>query len=101
MFAIVTIAGKQYKVTKGDELTVDKLSGAVGDVVTFKEVLLTSDGKTTIGTPTVTGAMVKAKIVEQLKGEKMDVYRYKSKVRYRKHIGFRPLQTKLEILSIS
>lgn len=101
MFAVVTIAGKQYKVTPGQTIEVDRIEGSVGDTVKFSEVLLTNEEKKTqVGTPVISGLTVKAKIIAQEKGEKVEVRRYKSKVRYRKHIGFRPLLTKLEILSI-
>ncbi len=102
MFAIVEIQGKQFKVTVGQTLSVERMEGVAGAAVKFDRVLMLSDGKTTkIGTPTVKGAVVKAKIVGQEKGEKLDVRRYKQKVRERKHVGFRPKITKLEILSIS
>lgn len=100
MFVIVDIGSKQYKVQKGDQLTVAKLAGTPGEILTFDRVLLVADGKTKIGTPTVKDAKVTAKILSQEKGEKIDVRRYKSKVRERRHIGFRPLLTKLEILSV-
>lgn len=101
MFAIVTIAGKQYKVTQGETITVDRLEGSEGDTVSFDQVLLVDDhGKVNVGTPTVKGMVVKAKVVSHIKGEKVHVRRFKSKVRYRKNIGFRPFQTTLEILSI-
>jgi large subunit ribosomal protein L21 len=101
MFAIVTISGKQYNVSAGDILVVGKLDGEVGDVLKFDHVLLTSEkGKIAVGTPVVTGVIVKAKIVAQEKGEKLDIRRYKSKVRHRRQIGFRPVVTKLEIVSI-
>lgn len=101
MFAIVTISGKQYTVSKGDFLVVDKLDGKIGDLLTFDHVLLTSEkDQTKVGTPVVTGVAVKAKIVAQEKGEKLEVRRYKSKVRHRRKIGFRPLYTRLEIVSV-
>lgn len=101
MFAIVTISGKQYNVKKGDVIVVDRLAGDVDSVVKFDHVLLTSEGKkTVVGTPMVKGAAVEAKIVAQEKGEKIDVVRYKQKVRHRRHVGFRALQTKLEIVSV-
>lgn len=101
MFAIVTIAGKQHKVSLGETITVDQIEGSVGDTIAFDQVLLVDgNGKTNIGTPTVKGMVVKAKILSHTKGEKVHVRRFKSKVRYRKHIGFRPYQTSLEILSI-
>lgn len=102
MFAIVQIAGKQYKVTKGSTLVVDKIDGKTGESVKFDRVLLLSDEKKiTLGKPLVEGAIVSAKITEQMKGDKIHVRRFKAKVRHRRHIGFRPLETKLQILSIS
>lgn len=101
MVAIVTISGKQYSVAKGDIVLVDKIEGKEGDAIDFDHVVLTSDkGQTTVGTPVVTGAKVRAKIIAQEKGEKLEVRRYKSKVRHRRKIGFRPLYTKLEIVAV-
>lgn len=101
MFAIVTIAGKQYQVAKGDVVSVDKIEGNTGDAVVFDHVLMVSDDKTTtVGTPTVSGVKVKGKIVSQDKGEKINVRRYKSKVRYRKSTGFRSRLTKIEIVAV-
>ena len=102
MFAVVDIQGKQYRVVKGDVLEVERLAGEDGKTVTFDRVLLVGDEKTTkIGTPTVKGAVVTAKILAQEKGEKLNIRRYKSKVRYRKSRGFRPQITKLEIVSVA
>ncbi len=102
MFAIVVVGGKQYKVAKGETITVDRLEGTVGDTISLDRVLLVSDGKKTkIGKPTVRGAKVIAKIAAQSKGEKIDVRRFKSKVRVRRHKGFRPQQTQLEITDIT
>lgn len=101
MFAVVVISGKQYKVTPGQVIQVDRIEGNVGDTVKFTEVLLEAENdETKVGAPTISGATVKAKIIAQEKGKKVEVRRYKSKVRYRKHIGFRPHLTKLEILSV-
>lgn len=101
MLAVIIIGSKQYKVSKGDTLNVDGTLGKVGGTLTFDRVLLTSDGgKTRVGSPNVRGVKVTAKIIAHLKGKKIDVYRFKSKVRERRHIGFRPLLTKLEIVSI-
>jgi large subunit ribosomal protein L21 len=101
MFAVVNISGKQYKVQKGDRIQVAKMPGTPGDTLKLDQVYLVSDEKNVkIGTPTVTGSIVTAKIVDFIKGEKINVRRYKSKVRYRKSIGFRPQYTDLEIISI-
>jgi large subunit ribosomal protein L21 len=102
MFAIVKITGKQYIVSEGQEIDVDKLTANEGDTITLTDVLLTeSDSHVEVGTPVVKKATVTAKVLKQLKGEKIDVRRYKSKVRYRKSTGFRPHLTKLQIVSIS
>jgi large subunit ribosomal protein L21 len=101
MFAVVEIAGKQYRVSTGDVIDASFIEGKEGDSLTFDRVLLVSnEKKTDVGTPTVKGVVVKAKIKAQAKGEKLNVRRYKQKVRYRKSTGFRPLITKLEIVSI-
>lgn len=101
MFALVAIAGKQYKVTEGTILVVDRLPEKVGETIELKHVLLLSDEKgTKVGSPLVKGVAVVAKVLSQEKGDKIDVRRFKSKVRYRKTVGFRPSLTKLEILSI-
>ncbi len=102
MFAIVEIQGKQFRVVVGDIISVERMQGEVGSTVSFDRVLMVAGDKSTkIGTPTVKGTVVTAKILSQEKGEKLEVRRYKSKVRYRKHVGFRPQITKLEIVSIS
>lgn len=101
MFAVVEIAGKQYRIGVKDIIDASFIEGKEGTTLTFDRVLLVSDDKkTTIGTPTVKGVAVKAKIIAQGKGEKINVRRFKQKVRYRKSTGFRPLITKLEIVSI-
>lgn len=102
MYAVVEISGKQYTVSPSQKVEVEHIDGAPGDTITFPRVLLTHDdsGKTAIGTPTVKGIALKARIVSQSKGKKLSVGRYKSKVRYRKHTGFRAHLTELEILTI-
>ncbi len=101
MFVIVRIQGKQYNVVPKDTIIVDRMEGEVGATVEFSEVLLVSDDKKThIGTPFVPKKTVKAKIVSHGKGEKLDVFRFRAKSRHRRHVGFRPSQTTLEILSI-
>ena len=101
MFAVVKIGSGQYKVSVGDEIDVPLMTGAAGAVISLPEVLLVSkeDG-TKIGTPTVKGAKVKATIISHIKGEKVDVRRFKSKVRERRHVGFRAKLTKLRITAI-
>ncbi len=101
MFAVVEISGKQYIVAPGDKIIVDRIEGKEGDLVTLDHVLLLSDDKQTkVGTPYVKGATVASKIEKQQKGEKLNVRRFKSKVRYRKSIGFRAQETELSITKI-
>ncbi|MCL4360099.1 50S ribosomal protein L21 [Patescibacteria group bacterium] len=100
MFAVISVGSKQYKVSPGEVIEVDRVVGNAGDTIKIEEVLLTGDGKIKVGTPNVKGATVTAKIVSQYKGEKIHVRRFKSKVRERSSIGFRPMLTKLEIVSI-
>lgn len=101
MFAIVRIQGKQYNVSPGDTIVVDRMEGAVGETVEYADVLLLSDEKkTTVGTPLVAKKSVKAKILSHGKGEKLDVFRFRAKSRHRRHVGFRPSQTTLEILTV-
>lgn len=103
MFAVVRIGSSQYKVSVGDVIDVARMPGDVGETITVSDVLLLYDdgGKTKVGKPTVKGASVEAKIEAQYKGEKIDVRRFKSKVRERKHIGFRAQLTKLLITTIN
>lgn len=98
-YAVVDIAGKQYKIEEGQELIVDRLE-AEGKTV-FDKVLLVVDGdKAEIGSPEVSGAKVEAEVLENLKGEKIRVLKYKAKSRYRKVRGFRASQTKIKITKI-
>lgn len=91
----------QYKVSVGDIIDVARISGGAGETIMVSDVLLVGDGeKTKVGKPTVKGATVEAKIEAQHKGEKIDVRRFKSKVRERRHVGFRAQLTKLRITSI-
>ncbi len=100
MFAIVQTGGKQYNVTEGDVIKVEKLPNAVGEKVNL-EVLLVSDGdKTVAGTPTVKGAEVNAEILSHGKGDKIVVFKYKPKKNERKKQGHRQPWTELKILSI-
>jgi len=101
VFAVVETGSKQYKVAPGQTIKVDKLLGDENDTVTLEKVLLVSgEGGVIIGQPTVAGASVRATIVEQGKGEKIRVFKFKSKKRYRRTMGFRALITTLKIEEI-
>lgn len=101
VYAVVENGGKQYRVTPGQLLTVDYISGDVNSEVRLERVLMLS-GETDvkIGTPIVSGASVRATIAEQTKGEKLYVFKFKSKKRYRNLRGHRSLLTVLKIEEI-
>ncbi|MEL7608212.1 MAG: 50S ribosomal protein L21 [Bacillota bacterium] len=100
MYAIIRTGGKQYKVTNGDELTIEKLDLEAGAEVSF-EVLLYSDGdKVTVGKPVVDGVVAKAEVVGHGKGDKVIVFKYKPKKNYRKKQGHRQPYTTVKIVSI-
>ena len=100
MFAVFVTGGKQYKVSEGDVIFVEKLGVAEGEKVTFDKVLAVSDGTLTVGTPYVTGASVVANVVKNGKSKKIDVIRYKSKKNEKKKIGHRQDYTKIQIEKI-
>jgi len=101
IYAIIETGGKQYKVTPGQKVAVDRLDAAEGEKLTLERVLLLSDGeKVTIGTPVVAGAAVSATVAEHFKGEKIIVFNYKPKVRYDKKRGHRQQYTRLAIDTI-
>ena len=101
MYAVIKTGGKQYKVSEGEILEIDKIEGKKDQKIDFSDVLLVADGdKVEIGQPMVLEAKVTAKIIDQVKGEKIRVARFKSKVRYRKVKGFRAQLTKVQIEKI-
>ena len=100
-YAVIAACGKQYKVSEGDVIKVEKLGVADGETVTFDKVLLVSDGETVIGNPTIAGASVTAYVVCEGKDKKVVVYKYKRKTGYHKKNGHRQLFTKVKIESIN
>ena len=101
MYAIIQTGGKQYRVSEGDVLSIEKLTAAEGEEVVFDQVLtVVSDSDIKIGKPVVEGANVTAKVVEHGKGEKILVFKYKAKSNYRKRQGHRQPYTKVEISKI-
>ena len=101
MYAIIQTGGKQYRVSEGDVLSIEKLTAAEGEEVVFDQVLtVVSDGDIKIGKPVVEGAKVTAKVVEHGKGKKILVFKYKAKSNYRKRQGHRQPYTKVEISKI-
>ena len=100
-YAIVKTGGKQYKVSAGSVIEIDKLKNEKDKEVVLENVLLwVSDGEVKIGNPFLSGIKVKAKVIDHIKGDKIKVAKFKSKVRYRRAMGFRPHITRLEIKSI-
>ena len=102
MYAIISSGGKQYRVQEGDELNLEKLEAAEGDVVEVKEVLALSDeaGNFQVGTPYVSGAKVLLKVLEHGRGEKILVFKYKPKKRYRRKYGHRQPYTRVRVEKI-
>jgi large subunit ribosomal protein L21 len=101
MYAIVEIAGHQYKVQKDQQIYVNRLQDAEGSKVTFDKVLLTDDGKNvTVGAPAVAGVKITASVVQHLKGDKVIVFKKKRRKGYQKKNGFRAYLTELKIENI-
>lgn len=101
MFAVVKTGGKQYRVSVGDQIDVERLPCAVGDQVTLNDVLMIAkDDQVMIGKPTVPGATVIAKVLGEGKGDKVIHFDYRNKHRRRRTHGHRQLLTRLEIAEI-
>lgn len=101
MFAVVNIAGEQFKVSENVKYYVPLLEGDVNSEVSFDQILLLSDGKKTeIGTPTINGKAVQAKILEHLKDDKVIVFKKKRRKSYRRFKGHRQPLTKIEVTKI-
>ncbi|NCB08058.1 MAG: 50S ribosomal protein L21 [Bacteroidia bacterium] len=101
MYAIVEIAGQQFKVEKDKKLFVHQLEAKEGDSVDFEKVLLVdNDGKVAVGTPTVKGAKVTAKVLEHVRGEKVLVFKKKRRKTYQKMNGHRQYFTKIQVETI-
>ncbi|SEG00667.1 large subunit ribosomal protein L21 [Halpernia humi] len=101
MFAIVEIAGLQYKVEQDQKLFVNRLKGDVGAKVSFEKVLLTVNGATTIGAPAVKGITVDAQILNHLKADKVIVFKKKRRKGYEKKNGHRQSLTQIQITGIT
>ena len=103
MYAIIETGGKQYRVKPGDTIEVERLEGEAGSSLDLGRVLMVGGegAETKVGTPAVAGAVVKAELVEQTKGDKIIIFRFKSKVRYRRKTGHRQRLTRLLIKEIA
>ena len=100
MHAIITTGGKQYKVSEGDIIKIEKLDAEVGNAVTFDQVIAVSDSALKVGAE-VAGATVTATVMEQGRGKKVIVYKYKRKTGYHKKNGHRQAYTQVKIDKIN
>ncbi len=102
MYAIIETGGKQVRASEGAVIMVEKLPAEVGQTVTFDQILLVSkeDGSTLIGTPVVAGAKAIGKVLDQGKGPKIRIFKYKNKTNYRRRAGHRQPFTKVQIEKI-
>jgi large subunit ribosomal protein L21 len=101
MYAIVETGGRQYRVSSGDRIDVEKLAGQVGDTIALTTVLMVGQGATvTVGTPTLAEARVEARIVAQKRGKKIIIFKHKRRKNYRRKQGHRQWLTSLHITEI-
>lgn len=102
MYAIVEIAGQQFKVSKDQKVYVHRLEGKEGDAVKFAKVLLLDDnGTVTLGAPAIEGALVEAKVLQHLKGDKVIVFKKKRRKGYKVKNGHRQSLTQIQISGIT
>lgn len=101
MYAVIKTGGKQYRVSEGESLRVEKLTGEPGDAITFSEVLMLGGDQPKIGQPHVQGAKVEAKILSQDRAKKIIVFKFRRRKNYRRKQGHRQAYTELQITSIS
>lgn len=101
MYAVIATGGKQYKVSEGDIIRVEKLGAEADEKVTFDQVLLVSDSDVKVGNPTVAGANVEATVLSNGRAKKVIVYKYKRKTGYHKKNGHRQAYTEVKIDKIN
>jgi large subunit ribosomal protein L21 len=102
MYAVVKTGGKQYRVAAGEKLKVEQIPADVGAEIVLNEVLMVADGEAvTMGTPLVSGASVRAKVLAHGRGDKVNIFKMRRRKHYRKSQGHRQNYTELEILGIA
>jgi large subunit ribosomal protein L21 len=101
MYAVIATGGKQYKVSEGDIITIEKLGVEAGEKVTFDQVLAVGGDSFKVGEPTVSGATVEASVVKEGRGRKVVVYKYKPKTGYHNKNGHRQAFTQVKIEKIN
>jgi len=102
MYAVIKTGGKQYKVSAGEKLRIESVPADVGAEITLDQVLLVADGdNVTMGTPLVSGAAVKAKVLSHGRGEKVKIFKLRRRKHYRKTLGHRQNYTEIQISGIT
>ena len=102
MYAVIQTGGKQYRVTAGEKLKIERIAGEVGQEITLDRVLLVADGEALrMGAPLVAGARVKAKVLKHGRGEKVRIFKLNRRKHYRRSQGHRQNYTEIEILGIA
>jgi len=102
MYAVIKAGGKQYRVASGEKLKIESVVAEVGSEIVLDEVLMVSDGENvTLGTPTLTGVSVKAKVISHGRGDKVHIFKMRRRKHYRKSQGHRQNYTEIEILGIA
>ncbi|MDU1010966.1 MAG: 50S ribosomal protein L21 [Finegoldia magna] len=100
MFAIIKTGGKQYKVSEGDVIKVEKIEAEAGDKIEFDQVLMVAGDDVKVGSPVVEGAKVQAEVLDQKKDKKIIIFKFKAKKNYRKKKGHRQPYTLVKIEKI-
>lgn len=101
MYAIIAAGGKQYRVSQGDVIYIEKVKQDVDSAIAFDVLMVENEGDVKVGNPVVEGAKVEGKVLAQVKGEKIIIYKYKSKKNYHRKAGHRQPYTKVEITAIN
>ena len=101
MYAIIAAGGRQYRVSQGDVIYIDKVNQEADSKISFDVLMIGGEGEVKVGSPILEGAKVEGKVLAQVKGEKIRVYKYKSKKNYHRTQGHRQPYTKVEITAIN
>ena len=101
MYAIISAGNKQYRVSQGETIYIDMVNLEDGAAISFDALLVENEGEVKVGNPVVEGAKVEGKVVAQVKGEKIRIYKYKSKKNYHRRGGHRQPYAKVEITAIN
>jgi len=100
VYAVIAAGGRQYRVSQGDVIYIDKVNQENDSAISFDVLMIGGEGEVRVGSPVLSGAKVEGKVVGQVKGDKITVYKYKSKKNYARKQGHRQPYTKVEITGI-